>query len=106
MTMFPHIRDQRRVLLATGIFAASLAFSSNARAEGEGTANYMPDRLAEILMEQARTANMPACEAILVPVGNDGTYRLTYRVVRPGQPMVARPANAMSAVVQSSACPR
>ena len=81
-------------------------FAQGARAEGEGTANYMPDRVAEVLMEQARAASMTVCEAVLVPVGTDGTFRLTYRVARAGQPMVPRPANSMNAVVQSSACPR
>lgn len=106
MTPFRRITGLRGFALGAGLVAASLCAAPGARAEGEGTANYMPDRLAEILMEQARASSMPACEAILVPVGNDGTYRLTYRVVRAGQPQVARPANAMSAVVQSSACPR
>lgn len=96
----------RRALLSTGLAFLALGMANAARAEGEGTANYMPDRVAEILMEQARLAGMPTCEAVLVPVGNDGTFRLTYRVVRPGQPAVPRPINAMSAVVQSSACPR
>jgi hypothetical protein len=96
----------RRAFLSTGVALLALGGANLARAEGEGTANYMPDRVAEILMEQARAAGMTTCEAVLVPVGNDGTYRLTYRVVRAGQPAVARPANAMTAVVQSSACPR
>lgn len=96
----------RRAALSTGLALLALGMAHAARAEGEGTANYMPDRVAEILMEQARAAGMTTCEAVLVPIGNDGTFRLTYRVVRPGQPAVARPANAMSAVVQSAACPR
>jgi hypothetical protein len=95
----------RRAVLSTGLALLALGMANAARAEGEGTANYMPDRVAEILMEQARAAGMRTCEAVLVPIGNDGTYRLTYRVVRPGQPAVARPANAMTAVVQSGACP-
>ena len=106
MTLFRCMTSIRGFALSAGLFAAALCAAPGARAEGEGTANYMPDRLAEILMEQARAASMPACEAILVPVGTDGTYRLTYRVIRAGQPQVPRPANAMSAVVQSGACPR
>lgn len=90
------------VIVAVGLVALSPA----ARAEGEGGGNYMPDRVAEILMEQARVAGMTACEAVLIPIGTDGTFRLSYRVVRAGQPQVPRPANSMTAVVQSSACPR
>jgi hypothetical protein len=96
----------RRALLSTGLALLALSMAQTARAEGEGTANYMPDRVAEILMEQARAAGMTTCEAVLVPVGNDGTFRLTYRVVRQGQPAIPRPINGMSAVVQSSNCPR
>lgn len=106
MTLFHRMTSTRGFALGAGLFAAALCAAPGARAEGEGTANYMPDRLAEILMEQAAAARMTVCEAVLIPVGTDGTYRLSYRVVRPGQPQVARPANAMSAVVQSSACPR
>jgi tartrate dehydratase alpha subunit/fumarate hydratase class I-like protein len=104
MNIFRRVTARHGFALAAVMLAAGV--STGARAEGEGTANYMPDRVAEILMEQARTAGMTACEAILVPVGTDGTFRLTYRVTRAGQPQVARPANGMSAVVQSSACPR
>jgi hypothetical protein len=92
--------------LAAGLFAAGLVLAPGARAEGEGTANYMPDRVADTLMQQARAAGMTACEAVLVPTGTEGTFRVVYRVVSAGQPQVARPANSMSAVVQSSACPR
>lgn len=103
--MTSQLRRSGMIALA-GFALLSLGAAPRAQAEGEGTANYMPDRVAEILMEQARTAGMTACEAILVPAGNDGTFRLTYRVVRAGQPQTARPANSMTAVVQSSACPR
>lgn len=106
MTRFRPISAGRLLAVAAGLFAASLCAAPGARAEGEGFANYMPDRLGEILMQQAAAAQMTVCEAVLVPVGTDGTFRLTYRVVRPGQAQVPRPTNAMSAVVQSSACPR
>lgn len=106
MTRIQRMLSGRGLVLGAGLIAAGLIATPGARAEGEGTANYMPDRVADILMEQAAAARMSVCEAILVPVGNDGTFRLTYRVVRPGQPQVARPANSMTAMVNSSSCPR
>jgi hypothetical protein len=76
-----------------------------ARAEGEGT-NFMEDRVAQLLMQQAQAASMNVCEAVLIPISGN-QYRLEYRVVRPGQPQVPRPANAMAAVVANPAgCPR
>lgn len=104
MTTIRHIPGGRGLALAIGIFAVALA--PGARADGEGTANYMPDRVAETIMQQAAAAGMRACEAVLIPTGTAGTYRVVYRVVAANQPQVARPTNSMSAVVQSSACPR
>jgi hypothetical protein len=76
-----------------------------ARAEGEGS-NFMEDRVATLLMEQARAATMPFCEAILIPTGAN-QFRVEYRVVRPNQPQVPRPANGMTALVMNPAgCPR
>ncbi len=106
MTHFHRMLTRPGLVLGAGLLGAALCAAPGARAEGEGAGNYMPDRTAEILMEHAAAARMSVCEAVLIPVGSDGTFRLVYRVVRPGQPQIARPANAMSAVVQSSACPR
>jgi hypothetical protein len=66
----------------------------------------MEDRVATLLMEQARAANMAVCEAILIPTAAN-QFRIEYRIVRPGQPQVARPANGMTALVMNPAgCPR
>jgi hypothetical protein len=90
--------------LAT-LLLSGLALSPAARAEGEGGGHFRPDRVAEVLMDQARQAGVTACEGILTPAGN-GTFRLTYRVVRPGTPMIARPDDGMTAVIMTDACLR
>lgn len=94
-----------RLALFAALAAPLMAAPQQAQAEGEGT-NFMEDRVAIFLMEQAQRATMPVCEAVLIPT-TGGQFRLEYRVVRPGQPQVARPANAMTAVVANpGGCPR
>ena len=96
----------RAVSLALPLAAGTMAFGPVARAEGEGDGAFMEDRVAEVLMQQAAAARMAACEAVLTPLGRDGTYRLTYRIVRPGDTMIARPANGMTAIILTDACRR
>jgi hypothetical protein len=94
-----------RLALIAAVAAPLMSASQLARAEGEGT-NFMEDRVAMILMEQAQRANMPVCEAVLIPT-TGGQFRIEYRVVRAGAPQVARPANGMTALVANPAgCPR
>lgn len=105
--MRPDLRTTLRALtLVLPLAAGALAFGPTARAEGEGSGAFMVDRVAEVLMQQAAQANMATCEGVLTPLGNDGTYRLTYRVVRPGDTMIPRPANGMTAVIVTDACRR
>lgn len=105
--MGPDFRNVLRAAsLALPLVAGALAFSPSARAEGEGGGAFMVDRVAEVLMQQAAASNMATCEGVLTPVGRDGTYRLTYRVVRPGDTMIPRPANSMTAVILTDACRR
>lgn len=94
-----------RIALLAALAAPLAAAPQMARAEGEGT-NFMEDRVAIFLMEQAQRANMPICEAVLIPT-TPGQFRVEYRVVRPGQPAVPRPANTMTVVVTNApGCPR
>ncbi|WP_207541117.1 hypothetical protein [Sabulicella rubraurantiaca] len=91
--------------LALGAALGFVALAGPARAEGEGT-NFMEDRVARILMEEAERARMPVCEAVLIPAGNN-TFRIEYRVNRPNLPQVPRPPNGMSAIIATGApCPR
>lgn len=102
-----NIRNALRAAgLALPLAAGAIAFSPSARAEGEGGGAFMVDRVAEILMQQAAATGMATCEGVLTPVSNDGTYRLTYRIVRPGDTMIPRPANSMTVVVVTDACRR
>lgn len=105
--MGPQFRNALRAAgLALPLAAGALALSPAARAEGEGGGAFMVDRVAEVLMQQATAANTVTCEGVLTPVGSDGTYRLTYRVVRPGDTMIPRPANSMTAIILTNACRR
>jgi hypothetical protein len=98
-----HARATLRSFAAGALCAALLA--GPARAEGEGT-NFMEDPFARIVMEQALRAQQTACEAVLIPVGNN-MYRIEYRVTRPNQPQVPRPTNGMTAIIATgSPCPR
>ena len=91
----------RQILGAGAILALAL---SAARAKGEGT-NFMEERVAQLLMEQAAAVRMSVCKAVFIPLNGD-RYRLIYRVVRSGE-QVPRLANAMAAAVANSAgCPR
>lgn len=94
-----------RLALLAAIAAPLAGLPQQAHAEGEGT-NFMEDRVALLLMEQAERANLPVCEAVLIPT-TAGQFRVEYRVVRPGQPQVPRPANTMTVVVMGApGCPR
>ncbi len=95
----------RPSLAATGLILSGLALSPAARAQSTGGGEFLPDRVAEVLMAQAREAGMTTCECVLTPAGN-GTFRLTYRVVRPGVPMIPRPDDSMTAVIVTDACLR
>jgi hypothetical protein len=92
--------------LAVPLLASGLVGSSAANAQSDGISNFAMDRTSEYLVDQAQAAGMTVCEGVLMPLGTDGTYRLIFRLVRPGEAVIPRPANSMPAIIMTDNCPR